>query len=310
MKKMMNRVSLQGYLYQHKLELRTSGENSKNPGTQYISGTIDVATDASLTNIVTVHYTYVVPVFAKSGKSNRTFGILNDIINGKLKTVMGDGVDVAAKVQVDTSFDLNEFYNANDEFVSAKRNEGGFITVISAFSDDPHRVNEFEVDMVINGTRTIEADPDRNLGEKLILKGAIFNFANALLPVEFSVTNPGAIDYFASLEPSKDNIVFTRVRGKQISETVITKIEEDNAFGDTYVREVPRSRKDCVINWCQKEPYIWDDESTITAVEMKKAMEEREVHKAEIKRRSDEFKASQNTASATTSVASNNGFNF
>lgn len=309
MKKMINRVSLQGYLYQHKLALRTSGETSKTPGTQYINGTIDIATDPSLTNIVTVHYTYVVPVFAKSGKTNRTFGILNDIINGKLKTVMGDGVDQAAKLQIDTAFDLNEFYNDKDELVSAKRNEGGFVTVLSAFSEDPHRINEFEVDIVLNGTRTIEADPERNLDEKLILKGAIFNFAGALLPVEFSVTNPGAIDYFMSLDPSKDNIVFTRLRGKQISETIVSKIEEENAFGGTYVREVPRSRKDCVINWSQKEPYVWDDESTITIAEMQKAMADREIHKAEIKQRNDEYKASQ-AGNTTTTPVSNNGFNF
>jgi len=33
MKAMINRTHVEGYLYQHSLTLKTSGENSKNPGT-------------------------------------------------------------------------------------------------------------------------------------------------------------------------------------------------------------------------------------------------------------------------------------
>lgn len=313
MKKMINRVNLQGYLYDHKLTSRVAGAQSKNAGTTFINGTIDIATaDSELSNIITVHYTYVTPV-TKSGSSNRTYGVLNDIINGKLKTVMADGVENAAKIEVNTAFDLNDFYvdrNGNEELVSAKRNEGGFISVISAFSTDAKRINEFEIDMVINGVREIEADEERKLPAKLVLKGCIFNFMNAMLPVEFSVVKPQAIDYFMSLDPSPKNCVFTRLRGKQISETVVTKIEEDNAFGETYVREVPRSRKDFVITWGQTEPYLWDDESTITAAEMQKAMADRETYLADVKRRRDEYLANRNNTAATTTQDYGDGFNF
>ena len=45
MKKMINTTHIEGLLYEHKLELRESGPNSKNPGTKFIMGTVDIATD-------------------------------------------------------------------------------------------------------------------------------------------------------------------------------------------------------------------------------------------------------------------------
>ena len=45
MKKMNNKVHVEGTLYQHTLELKTSGPNSKTPGVQFISGNVDIATD-------------------------------------------------------------------------------------------------------------------------------------------------------------------------------------------------------------------------------------------------------------------------
>ena len=81
MRKVVNRTHVEGYLYQHTLELKESGPNSKNPGTKFISGNIEVATDDAMVNIVPVHFTYVTATTA-SGKENATFGTLMNIING------------------------------------------------------------------------------------------------------------------------------------------------------------------------------------------------------------------------------------
>ena len=51
-KKLANSTHIEGYLYEHKLEKRVTGPNSKNPGTEYISGTISIATDDDMLNIV------------------------------------------------------------------------------------------------------------------------------------------------------------------------------------------------------------------------------------------------------------------
>lgn len=307
--KLINKTRIEGYLYQHSLEMKESGPNSKNPGTVFITGNIDIATDNAMTNIVTVHYTYTTAT-TSTGKTNSTFNVLKDIVDGKLGCVMANGVDKAAMLAIDSAIGLNEFYserNGQEELVSTKRNEGGFITVVSSVNEDETKRNTFDVDMVITGTRMIEADVEKNLPEKLIVKGGIFDFRKALLPVEFSVLNPNAISYFEGLGASQTEPVFTRLQGRQISEIIKRTITEASAFGEPIVKEFTNTRKDYVITWAAAEPYLWDDESGITATEMKKAMEDRATYLATIKARQDEYKASKNQAAATPAVG---GFNF
>lgn len=306
----INRTHIEGRLYQHTLELKTSGPNSANPGTEYISGNIEIATDDNCLNIVPVHFTYVTAVTSK-GKVNATYNTLLNIINGKVGTVVADGAENAGMYRIDSAIGLNEFYtdrNGKEELVSAKRNEGGFVHEVTALDADEKVRNTFETDMIITSTRMVEADEERNLPEKLIIRGVIFDFRKAILPVEFSVLNSNAISYFEGLEPSNQNPVFTKVRGRQVSEVIVRTITEESAFGEDYVREVKNTRKDFVITSAQKEPYEWDDEKTITAVELKEAMAARETYLATVKQRQDEYKASKaNPVVAPTAVG---GFDF
>ena len=115
------------------------------------------------------------------------------------------------------------------------------------------------------------------------------------------------MNYFEGLEASPKNPVFTRVKGRQISKVIVRKIEEEGAFG-TEIREVRNTQKDFVITWALKEPYLWDDESTITAAEMTKFMAEREVALADMKARQDEYKASK--GNAINPAPANGAFNF
>lgn len=298
---MINKTHIEGVLYQHDLELKVTGENSKNPGTEFIAGTVEIATDDAGVNIVPVHFTYVTATTSK-GKANASFGTLSDIINGKLGTVMKDGADKAAKLRIDSAIGLNEFYsdrNGEEELVSVKRNEGGFIHVVNALNEDEKTRNTFEVDMIITNVNRIEANEERQTPEKVIVRGVTFNFRNDILPIELSVTNANAMDYFEGLGASGKEPVFTRVRGRQVSETIVRTIEEESAFGEASVREVKSTRKDFVITWAQKEPYIWDDESTITAAELSELVAKRETDLAAMKARSDEYKASKGAAKAT-----------
>ena len=308
MKKLINKCHIEGYLYQHTLELKESGPNSKNPGTVFISGNVDIATDSALTNIVTVHYTYTTAT-TSTGKNNATFNVLKDIIDKKLCSVMEHGADKAAIISIDSAIGLNEFYsdrNGQEELVSAKRNEGGFAVVKSAMNEDETKCNTFDCDMVITGTILKEADEEKDLPEKLIVKGAIFDFRNALLPVEFSVLNPNAISYFEGLGASQNDPVFTRIQGRLVSEVVTRTVTEEGAWGEPIVKKYSSTRKDYVITWAAATPYEWDDENTITATEMKKAMTERATYLATLKQRQDEYKASKNQAAAPAT----GGFNF
>lgn len=307
MKNMINRCHIEGFLYEHDLQLRVTGEKSKNPGTEFIMGTISIATDDAVTNIVPVHFTYVTETTGK-GNANATFGVLKQIISGELSTVMNGGVDTAARIRVDSAIGLNEFYtnrNGKEELVSAKRNEGGFVHSTQTLSTDEKQRDTFECDMLITNVRIIEADEEKNLPAKAVIKGAIFDFRKTLLPVEFSAVNPNAMNYFEGLGASSKEPVFTRVKGHQVSETVVRKIEEESAFGEPSVREVTSNRKDWVITWAQGEPYDWDDESTITAAELTEVMANREIYLADVKKRQDEYSAAKGQTTAP--AAADNG---
>ena len=308
---MKNATHIEGLLYQHSLSLKTSGENSKNPGTQFINGTIDIVTDDAMTNIVTIHFTYVTAKTAK-GNANATFDALQNIINGTYGSVMEHGADKATKLRVDSAIGLNEFYSnrsGKEELVSVKRNEGGFVHVAQTLREKEDERNTFDVDMIITNVRRIEADEERNRPEQVKVKGCIFDFRKALLPVEFTVLSPGGMDYFENLDASATNPCFTRVQGNQVSQVTIVRSEEPNAFGGVKVTETPYTNRDYVITWAATEPYLWDDESTITVQELKTAMADREVALAAMKQRQDEYRASQNTA-APAAAAPANGFNF
>lgn len=309
-KKFINQTHVEGLLYEHALELRESGPNSKNPGTKFIMGTVSIATDDACTNIVPVHFTYVTATTAK-GSTNATFTTLMNIVDGKYGTVMANGKDNAAKLRIDSAIGLNEFYtdrNGKEELVSAKRNEGGFVHLCDALNEDETARNTFKCDMLITGVKEVEADEEKKLPAKAVVRGAIFDFRGALLPVEFSAVNPGAINYFVGLGASQANPTFTCLWGRQVSETVVRQLVTESAFGEDEVREVKNTRKDFVITGAAKETYVWDDESTITAADLTKAIADRETYLATIKQRQDEYKASK--AAPAAAAPAKSGFNF
>ena len=316
MKKTINQTHIEGVLYQHSLALKVSGEKSKNPGMQYINGTIDVATNDDMTNIVTVHFTYVTPTYAKSGSANATFAALQNIINGVTCNVMEHGIDRAAKVRIDSQVGLNEFIsnrNGAEELVSVKRNEGGFIHLVQTVAAAEGLRDTFKTDMIITNCRRLDADPDRNLDEKMIVKGYIFDFRNALLPVEFSIYSTDGMDHFDSFEASEKTPVFVCVNGHQVSKTVTTvQKSESSGWGETFAQEVTSSQREFVITGVS-DPYEWDDETTITAQEYKKALQDRELAVADIKQRQEEYNATRAQTQAPTAAANAGGiagFNF
>lgn len=308
-----NSVNLMGILYEHNLTLKESGANSKNPGTKFISGTIGIATDDAITNIVQVHFTYVTATNAK-GTANATFSILKDIIDGVLLTYMDDP-DKAVRLTVDSAIGLNEFYSnrsGTEELVSVKRNEGGFVHIIKPMEwvDDEIQRNKFKCDMVITKVTHVDANEERNIPEKVIVKGAIFDFRKSLLPAEFTATDPGAMSYFEGLDASNANPVFTAVWGRQISEVVKREIRTESAFGEDDVREVQSTRKEYLITGGSKEPYAWDDSATLTAQELTEMMANRQTYLATLKQRQDEYQASRNSNAAAAPRTATGGFNF
>ena len=316
--KVANKERIEGRVYDHNLAIKkVQNTESKNFGKEFIGGTLDIATDDDCLNVIQVNYTYVTETTAKGNKNNTYAALKNIIENGK--TILNDGKDVATMVRIDTSLALNDFYtnrNGEETLVSAKRNEGGFVTIINSLGEEDNR-NTFEFDMLINGTQYIEADEEKNITEDyLIVKGAVFNFKNDILPVELICRNKGGIKYFESLDASPQNLTFTKVWGKITSQTIVRRVEEESAFGEPAVKEYTRTSREWVITGTSKPDAVYeigDPENGITTEDIKKAMADREVHLADVKRRQDEYQASKNTG-ATTNVtsapAAAGGFNF
>ena len=290
MKKMINTERIEGRIYQHNLVKKTvQNQASQNFGKEFIAGTLEVAVDDAGLNVIPVHFTYVTEVTSK-GQTNRTFTVLKKIID-EGKNIITDGMGEATKVRIDTALALNDFYTNDDSLVSIKTNEGGFVTIINELSGENER-NTFSADMVITGVTRVEADEEKNIKEDYVtVKGAIFNFRGDLLPLEFIVKNAGGMKYFEDLGASNSEPVYTKVWGRINCETKTTIVEEESAFGEAAVKKYERKTKEWVITGTAKVPYEFGDEEILTGEELTKAMQAREVMLADIKQRSEEYKA-------------------
>ncbi len=299
MRKNENTMNIEGKIYQFNLEEKVTGENSKNPGTPFINGTIDVATDESLSNIVQVHYTYIAPTYA-SGKTNNNYTAVKKIIDSA-KTVLTDGYADATMVRLNPSYQTNDFYpQGQDNVVSTPRNEGGFITLVTPDKARPEGDagrNKFTFDIVISNVT--EKVPDEG-DEYAVIEGIVFNYNNsAIYPVTLTARNKDAMKYFLDLGASKSNPVYTKVWGKIVNIFTTTEKTIESAFGEAAVETVTHRTREYVITGANPVPYEFDTADTITADELKKALQDREVYLASEKKRTEEWRASQGSGNAS-----------
>lgn len=293
MKKCINKVTIAGYLYQHSLSVKTvQNQLSENFGKEFINGSIDIATDEAGLNIVPVRFTYVTPT-TKAGGVNKTYNILKSIIDGA-PTWIENGKDEALKIQCDTAFALNDFYAQDGQLVSQMVQEGGFVSLVTGELAPEEARNTFTIDFLITNVTHVEADEEKNIAEDYCtVRGAGFNFRNALLPMTFKVTNPQGMSYFEDLDVTNTDPVFIKVWGRIFNKNIRVNKVEESAFGDNAVTSYERKVKDWVITGVAKEAYDYGDENVLTADEITKAMQDRQVYLADVKKQQDDYKASK-----------------
>ena len=324
MKKPINKEHIEGYVYDHDLSVRTvqsqtkaDGTPNPNYGKEFIAGKLDVQTDEEGVNIVTINFTYVTATTSK-GARNETFYSLKSIIDGNM-TVLKCGAENATMVTVDTALGLNDFYTSRsgeETLVSAKRNDGGFVHIVTGALAEEKARNTFEVDMLITGTKLVEADEEKHISEDYLeISGYVFNFRNDIQPVVLTCHNPGGINYFESLEASKSNPTFTKVWGNITSTNIVSQTTEESAWGEPVIKEYTRKKKEWVITGTAKEPYeLGDSEVGITGQELKDAEAARATLLAAEKERHDQYqaqKAAGNVGGAAVSAKpSTSGFDF
>lgn len=296
----INTEKIEGYVYStgsnfNQLSERVSGENSKNPGTKYIAGDLDVAVDEAGLNVITIHYTYVTETY-KSGQTNNTYTALKRIIDNPDKTWVNSGKDNAYKVQcTGTSLALNDFIAGDGSKVAAIRNENGFCTIVTELGPEAER-NTFSADMLITKVTHIDADPDKNIAEDYAtVSGAIFGYGPVLLPVSFVVRNEMGMKYFEDLEATPSNPVFTKVWGRINCMTIKTERTEESAFGEAAVQTYERKSREYVITGTAKVPYDFGDEEVLTTADVNKMAQDRQVMLAEVEKRYNERQASKAT---------------
>ena len=308
MRKVINKVHLEGYVHSHELSVKTvQNKNSDNFGKEFINGILNIQTDEEGLNVVQVHYSYVTPT-NKSGSQNRTYTVLKQIIDED-KTVASCGMDGALKVKIDSSVALNDFYNQEDQLVSAKRIDGGFVTIVSQFSEDPAQKCYFDCDMVMTNFKVVEPEDGDPYGT---VSGYVFDFRNRILPLSFSVRDNEGIQFFEKLSPTNSEPTFTRVWGTVVSKTTYVRKEIESAFGGPRVQEFTSTFRDWMLTGL--EPEFYELGTDITGEELKKAIADREVYLAAEKARSDEYKASKKagggSSTVATATAAQGGFDF
>lgn len=293
-----NTEKIEGYVYStgsnfNQLSERVTGENSKNPGTKYIAGDLDVAVDDTGLNVITIHYTYVTETY-KSGQTNNTYTALKRIIDNPDKTWVNGGKDNAFKVQcTGTSIALNDFIAGDGSKVAAIRNENGFCSIVNELGPETER-NTFTADMLITKVTHIDADPEKNIAEDFTtVSGAIFGYGPVLLPVSFVVRNKMGMNYFENLDATPSKPVFTKVWGRINCMTIKTERTEESAFGEAAVQTYERKSREYVITGTAKVPYDFGDEQVLTTADVNKMTQDRQVMLAEIEKRHNERQANK-----------------
>lgn len=284
----INKVHLEGRVFSHTLQKRVSGENSKDPGTEYIGGTLNVATDEDGINVIPVRFTYVTAVYSKSGKPNDTYNVLTQIIEED-KTWEKNGKSEAPQIRIDGDIEVNDFPGRDGNMVEAKRVRGSFVHYANGnfgLNSDENKRNTFEADMLIAAVIEQEVED----GDDYInLRGYVFAYRNALVPVVLTVRNKGGIDYFNKCDISNANPLLTKVWGNIISTTQEVRTEVESAFGGPQINVTTRTLRAWEVAGCAAEPYEWDDESTLTISEFKQLLDQREETKAAAKQRAEEY---------------------
>lgn len=306
-----NSVKIIGYLYDiSKMSLRTSGPDSKHPGTEYIKGEMNIAVDEKGLNVIPVRFNYMTAFYSKKDKNgnpkpNRTFATIKKMIE-EPKTWLKDGKDGAYMVEISGSLDLNDFISSDNKRVSAPCVTGSFLDVIQFIDPDESARNKFVADMVITRVNHVDADPEKNIEKDYTtIGGAVFSYYKELLPMEFKVTNPEGMNLFEDMDISNSEPVYIKVWGHIYNTTIKTSRTEESAFGEAAVTTYERKTRDWVVDGAAKVPYEYGEEDVLTADELIKATQDREIHWATVQKNHDDYIASKNAPKTTDNVVNN-----
>lgn len=297
MKNFVNNAYITGKVYS--ITGRNDWDNLKKKisrkGVPYIGGVLNVSVNDDNTEVIPVYFTYVQEK-TKAGRENSTYTNLSKIIDEN-RTVESVGNDNAQWVRVDGSLGTNDFFsNRTNDWVASPRIIGSFVH--EANPAGGYR-NQFEVDSVI-GSATENDD-----GDVVTLHTYGFNFRSQVMPFQFQVHQEKARNFFMDSDISKSNPMFLKLIGNIINriEVVEETVEDDDdmIFGE----DVTTSSVRHVNYWDvtgAKRAGEFGDESTVTAKELKKALDERQERLEQDRAEREAYHQNNTPAPATTTV--------
>lgn len=246
-----NRINITGRLFSHTLE-RKEGDSG-----EYIVGEVSVEVDEEGT-VVTARF-FQTPIYKKSGKANRSYAILEEILDGTIKSIQEDGEE-ANWVNITGSIDISYFEGRNgadtiEDLSRAQKIRGVFISTAKKHIYSA----TWSCDLLITKVIENEADDERNIKHNARVLGyMIDDYREMFVEYGCNAFSEAAINYLLSLPVSFEEPFYTKVSGTFRKE-IFTKVTE-SAFGESKKVEYPSLFWD--ITWMPANPYTFGEDIT------------------------------------------------
>lgn len=289
MRNWKNSIEVNGYVYSHTLQLRKSGEHSRVPGMEFITGTVNVAIDNEMLTVIPVNFGYVTEFFNKKNsdgtrKKNDTFALLKRLIdNNETVENIAYGAAGAMHIRIQGDIECNDFVSRKTgELVSAQRIRGGFAH--TGYTSD-EKMARFKTDMLI--TNYVEREPENGDPAYGTISGFVFNYRNDFMPVKFTVRGEGGMKYFEDQDISNAEPMLTQVWGDIVNTTVERKVEIETAFGAPSVSSTTKSFRSWDVTGAACEPYDFGAEEVMTREDVQNGLNMREEKLAGLKKKNE-----------------------
>ena len=268
--KSYNAIDMKGRLYDYNLEARDTDKG------EVIVGTVTLEVDEKGTQ-ATIRF-YARPKY-NSGKTNRTYTVLDEIMAGNYKTVVTHGEDadwLGATGNIDVSYFIGrEGAKTPEEMNSGMQLRGGFLNA----NNKKEYANKWKLDLLITGVTEVEADPERGFDRYARVNGyCVDSYNERVMNVAFDARTDAAINYVLGLTCSAKEPVFFPAWGCLLK--VGTRRVQKNVFGDGGDDVVESERTRWVLTGLG-EQYNFGDEADMSVEDYETYRKNLADHKAE-----------------------------
>lgn len=271
-----NKVIVEGYVVEHKLEVRDYKRKGKD-NTEFqdkgITGTVDVRTGENEVQQVRF-FTYATNAQGKPNGNFKSYSEFMEKVVSQADVASGKG-ETPSFVRIQGSLELNEYYGQDGKLRQNPQIAGTFINMITPLEETKAT---FDVEAIIKSVRD-EVKNDEETGRVII--SAFVPLYNKIVPLEFVVGNKGA-DYVRDNFESSSTV---NVWGKFTNFRKVTEKVTEGGFGEDKVEEKVEYLRELEITG--GAVYDEDDKRSFSAEAVRPALQAREVYLAELKTKSE-----------------------